>query len=49
MTEVAGCDEEVGGSEKELKKFGETLKVMLDYKAPLKRLQQLAAKVAGCE
>lgn len=32
-----------------MRKFGETLKVVLDCKAPLKRLQQLATKVAGCE
>jgi len=34
---------------KRVEKFGETSKVVLDYKAPLKRLQQLATKVAGCE
>ena len=49
MTEVAGCEKKLVGSEERVEKFGWTLKVVLDCKAPLKQLQQLATKVAGCE
>ena len=37
------------GGEERVEKFGWTLKVVLDCKAPLKQLQQLATKVAGCD